>query len=259
MLLSAKNQALCPDELCCDSNQLGLVIEYIKNHPNVRVNILLIQKDLNDKLEQQLSILGKVTTNYTVACSTFVELRKLLSKSIPAYLNFPITDWETFSALIDLGVSDILIDGPLGFQMDTINSKKENTLIRVRPNESPNAAICLEDNENTFFIRPEDLEVYNPFIDICEIFSDNKEKEMVLYNIYKRKSFNGDLSILVPQLKISIQNPLITKNFAKSRLNCGQKCKSGKTNCQRCSKILHFTNLVNSYFKQIQENNIEIK
>ncbi|MCM1324775.1 MAG: hypothetical protein NC218_11705 [Acetobacter sp.] len=161
-------------------------------------------------------------------------------------------------SLVEWGVSDILIDGPLGFQMDAINSKKENVLIRVRPQESPNAAICLGDNENSFFIRPEDVDTYAPYVDILEIFSDNKEQEEVIYNIYKRKYFKNDLSILVKQLKVSVPNPFIKTDFAEKRLNCGQACKGARSSsCRRCQRNFYLTNLVVNYFKAEKETAVE--
>lgn len=258
MIYSAKNQALNPDELRCDSNQLGRIIEHLRAHPTTRVNIHLTQKDSIDTLKHEISILSKVTTNYTVSCDRFAQLQECLHSSIPAYFNFPVTDWETFMSLIEWGVSDILIDGPLGFQMDAIKSKKGSTLIRVRPQESPNAAISLGDNENSFFIRPEDVDTYAPYIDILEIFSDNKEQEEVIYKTYKRKYFKNDLSILVKQLKVSVPNPFIRPDFAEKRLNCGQACKGARSSsCRRCYRNLYLTNLVLNYFKPNQENAIE--
>lgn len=258
MLYSSKYQHLDPDELRCDSNQLGLIIEYLREHAFTRVNIHLNQKDSIDTLKHELSILSKVTTRYTVSCDRFAQLRECLDNKIPAYFNFPVTDWETFTSLVDWGVSDILIDGPLGFSMDAINSKKGKTLIRVRPQESPNAAICIGDNENTFFIRPEDVDTYAPYIDILEIFSDNKEQEEVIYNIYKRKNFKNDLSILVKQLNTPVLNPFIRSDFAQKRLNCGQACKGARSSiCRSCKRNIYLTNLVVNYFKSEKETAVE--
>ncbi len=258
MIYSSKYQHLHPEEVRCESNQLGRTIEYLQQNPSTRVNIHWNQKDSIDVLKQQIAILSKVTTNYTVSCDRFAQLQECLHSSIPSYFNFPVTDWETFMSLVEWGVSDIKIDGPLGFQMNAINSKKGSTLIRVRPHESPNAAICIGDNENTFFIRPEDVDTYAPYIDILEIFSDNKEQEEVIYNIYKRKHFNNDLSILVKQLKVQVPNPFIRTDFAEKRLNCGQACKGARSStCRRCQHNIDLTNLVVNHFKSEKKTAVE--
>lgn len=56
-----------------------------------------------------------MASDYTIECGEITILQELLNEGYRAYLRFPISDWETFVALIDMGVSDIYIDGPLGF------------------------------------------------------------------------------------------------------------------------------------------------
>lgn len=250
MIYSSKYKHLHPEELRCDSNQLGTIFEYLKDNKSTRVNVHFNRKDSIDVLEHQISILAAVAANYTISCDTFSQLKDCLHSAIPAYFNFPVTDWETFTSLVEWGVTDIKIDGPLGFQMDAINKKKGSALIRVRPQESPNAAISVTDTENTFFIRPEDVDTYAPYIDILEIAADTKEQEEVIYNIYKRKQFNNDLSVLVKQLKVQVPNPFIRPDFAERRLNCGQACKGARSSsCRSCQRDIYLTNLVVSHFK----------
>lgn len=254
MIYSATNPALCPDELRTASNQLGRIIEYLREHPTTRVCVQYNSKDSIDVLENELSKLSLVTTNYTVSTKAFSQLRELLHRGIPAYFDFPVTDWETFSNLADWGVSDILIDGPLAFQMEQLNRRKGDIRIRVRPHDSVNASISMDDNENTFFIRPEDTDIYAPFIDIIEILCDNKEKEETVFNIYKRKSFNNDLSLLVKQLNVSVNNVYIMPEFASHRLNCGQACKRSPGRCQMCKNIFDMTGLVVKEFQNRKDD-----
>ena len=250
MLYSATNQKLNPDEIRIASNQLGRIIEYLKTNPTTRVVVQYNPKDSIEILENELSKLSLVTTNYTVSTKVFLQLKDFLHRGIPTYLDFPVTDWETFSNLVDIGVTDILIDGPLGFDMELINRRKENAKIRVRPQSSVNASLSFDDNENSFFIRPEDIDTYEPFIDIIEIFCDNKEQEEVVYNIYKRKTFNSDLSLLIKQLNRFVPNSYIMPEFVTHRLNCGQICKKIPGRCQICKNVFDCTNLVAKNFLQ---------
>ena len=244
MIYSATNKDLNPDELRTMSNQLGRIIEYLRIHPETRVVIQYNSKDSIDVLENELSKLSIVTTNYTVSTKGFLQLKLLLHHGIPAYLDFPVTDWETFSNLLDIGVTDILIDGPLFFDMDTISKRKGNVKIRVRPHASVNASLSFDDNENSAFIRPEDVDSYAPFIDILEILCDSKETEETVFNIYKRKSFNSDLSLLIKQLNINVPNPYIYPKFASLRLNCKQVCKREPGRCEACKNAFAATNIV---------------
>lgn len=168
-------------------------------------------------------------------------MRDFFHEGIPCYLDFPVTDWETFTNLLALGVTDILIDGPIAFDLETVNKRKGDTKIRVRPQASVNASLSYDDNENTFFIRPEDVDTYAPFIDIIEIFCEDKETEEVVYNIYKRKSFISDLSLLVKQLHRPVHNPYIMPDFARHRLTCGQVCMRQPGRCMMCKNALDLT------------------
>lgn len=250
MLYSATNPALNPDELRAASNQLGRIIEYLKDHPTTRIVVQYNPKDSIDVLENELTKLSLVTTNYTVSTKAILQLREFLHRDIPCYLDFPVADWEIFSNLTDMGVTDILIDGPIAFDMEQISKRKGEIKIRVRPHTSANGSLSYDDNENSFFIRPEDIDSYVPFIDIIEIFCDNKEQEETVYKIYKRKSFNSDLSLLIKHLNRFVLNPYIMPEFVTHRLNCGQVCKRIPGRCSMCKTIFDCTNIVVKEFIQ---------
>lgn len=249
MIYSASNYTLAPDELRAASNQLGRVIEYLRQNPNTRVCIQYNPKDSIDVVENELSKLSIVTTNYTISTKAISQLKEFLNRGIPAYFDFPVTDWEIFSYLSALDVTDILIDGPLGFQMEQLNKRKGNVKIRVRPHASVSASFSVDDNVNSFFIRPEDIPSYEPFVDILEITGGNKEQEETIFNIYKRKSFAGDLSVLVKQLHTNIPNPYVLPDFAQQRLNCGQRCMRNPSRCAICKNLIEATKLVVNEFK----------
>lgn len=144
----------------------------------------------------------------------------MLNKGYHAYLATPVTDWETFLTLKRLGVSDIYIDGPLGFSMNKIVRGKEDVKIRVSPSVSPNTVLSAESNLTSFFIRPEDLDLYDDYIDVIDFQTAKLEKENKLFDIYKRKSFMFDLALLIDNLNDSINNLYVTNDFGLERLNC---------------------------------------
>ena len=99
-----------------------------------------------------------------------------------------------FNNLKNIGVSDIYIDGALGFQMEKIGKAKGKIKIRVTPHMSPNAQWSSSDNENSFYIRPEDIDNYSKYVDILDFRDNSKDTEETLFNIYKRKIFHFDLN-----------------------------------------------------------------
>lgn len=230
------------DEIRCPFNQLGLIFDFIKEHPEKRYNIIisdtLTEVELNKAIEQ-INYVKEVANNYTIECGNVLMLYTLLNKGYNAYLRFPVNDWETFHDLVKLGVSDIYIDGVLGFSVSRIKQGKENVLIRVSPTISPNAAINSIRRVNTFFIRPEDLHLYSSAIDIIDFHEQNQEAEDALYSIYTRGTFNFKLNDLIKNLDEDINNLLIQSEFAEARLNCKQKCKVPGYRCCHCTNYFN--------------------
>ncbi len=203
---------------------------------------------------EQIEYVKAIAQDYTIECTDIATFRGFKTAGYNAYLRFPVTDWETVYCLIAAQVSDIYIDGPLGFSHDMfVKLKKDNDIkIRVSPTVSPNVALTdiNTSNANSFFIRPEDLDKYSDVIDIIDFKIKDQEKEDTLFSIYKRGTFNFNLKELIEQLNISAPNLFITKDFAKMRLNCRQRCKTPDGNCHLCDTQLTLTNTILNYFEQ---------
>lgn len=222
------------DEIKCPINQLGSIFDYVKENPNKRYNIVSNFEHLNDILYKQIDFIREVAADYTVGCSNFRAMEDLIKKGYNAYFAHPIADWETFLNLVKAGVSDIWIDGSLGFQRNNIVLAKENVKIRVSPTMSINAAFSHGDNLNSFFIRPEDLHLYEGAIDIVDFCQTGKHAEETLLDIYQRGTYMANLRILIKQLNVDIDNNLLPTDFGKARLDCGQKCFIPNKTCHNC-------------------------
>lgn len=207
------------------------------NHTEKRINVFLNKKQIPDDFEEQIVFVKDTTNKYTVSCTYISVLKELLKKGYNAYLDFPVSDWETFELLVDLGVSDIIIDGTLCFSMSDINSRKIGLNIRTCPIGYYNS-LRKEDKSypNSWFMRPEDIDLYEKYIDYLEF---PQEKEKILFKIYKKKSFPFSIKELFPQVKSDIENGLITSSFAENRLNCHNSCliPTG-TKCNLCKNQL---------------------
>ena len=239
----------CVGEIKCPANRLGDVYDFFKEGTTKRCNIFLDGNMIPERFEEQVNFIRECTKNYTISCTNFGVMKDLLSKGYNVYFDYPITDWEMFDTLKKLGVSDINIDGPLGFQMDKIKQGKENIIIRVSPAASASASLSEEDNINSFFIRPEDMPLYEEAIDIIDFRAQDTNTEKVLLDIYSRGTFDHNLSLLVKNLHTDITNPFIDKKFAEARLNCGQRCKIPGRSCHMCQTQFRLTNLILNYLK----------
>lgn len=246
------------EEIKCPWNQLGLLWEFIKDNKDKRYVVRVMGQDIDfEKLYEQLDIIKSTNVEYTVACGSPSLLQTVLSKGYIAYLDVPVTDWELFDILIHLGVSDIYIDGPLGFDCGRAfdSASGHDVKIRVSPSVSPNTMLAASPNENSFFIRPEDLYLYEPYIDVIDFQTSNIDRETTLFDIYKRASYLYDLNDLVYNLNISVPNPLISKDFAVFRLSCGQKCKIPGHHCYLCKNEIKAAINVEKLSKELAFDN----
>ena len=92
-------------------------------------------------------------------------------------------------------LSDILIDGPICFDMPSLkkllNKAEKPINIRVRPTTSANALFANINNTfsaNAFYIRPEDTKYYENAIHTFVFDTEEYiEKEEVIFKIYKNQ------------------------------------------------------------------------
>lgn len=238
------------DEVRCPMNQLGLLLPFIKENPTKRYNISVNKEDI-DTIIQQTGLLTQVTDNYTVNCGSLDTLQHIIKLGCPAYLKYPVTDWETYNNLRDMGVSDIIIDGPLGFCGHVIRRDVERPRIRVFPTGSPNAAIASPTNSiKSFYIRPEDLDAYDFFVNVIEFKAPTVEQEDAQFSIYKRGSFMYNINELIPQIKVEVLNPTLSEDFGKHRVSCQQVCMIPGYSCHLCSNEFLLANKIIDYFKK---------
>lgn len=161
-----------------------------------------------------------------------------------------IVDWDTLLYYLDFGVTDVYIAEAMGFELDKISTivHDKGTLIRVFPNVAQSA--CSETaGILKFWIRPEDTEVYEQYIDTYEFFGD-EEKQKIYYEIYKNdKQWWGNLKEIIIGLNTDINNMTILPRFAQKRIRCNRQCMKDNK-CHMCYNILNLS-------KTLEEHNLK--
>lgn len=241
------------DEIRCPVNKLGYILNFIKEHSDKRYNVSFeADTEQEERLMKSIDILRQIAPSYTIACASIPAYQKLKAQGYNAYIAYPATDWETYQGLREAEVSDILIDGPLGFQTDKLIASKGDIKIRAVPNASPNSALC-RPAANFFFIRPEDQSAYESALDILELNDSSQDKEDTLFAIYKRQKFDYELNKLITNFPYDINNHFFKPDFVQPRLVCGQRCKIPNHSCHLCDNNILVTKkaieLVNAYRK----------
>lgn len=174
------------------------------------------------------------------------------------YFNTKIVDWDTLLFYLDYGVTDVFITEAMGFELENIASivHKYNAQIRVFPNVAQ-AAKKQTDGLLKFWIRPEDTDFYNNYVDVYEFYYDSYEKQLIYYDIYENdKKWSGDLQEIIIGLDKNINNTKLVPRFAYKRVRCNRKCMKG-SECQICYHIYDLTNTLNKTPLEIMFNNKE--
>jgi hypothetical protein len=243
-------------EISCQWNRLNDYYQYItdkKENSNTRLRILIAQiKEENfSKLEEQINLIKELNPNYTIACKDFHILQELLKKGYFAYLDYPVTDWETFSSLVCLKVTDIRIDSSLAFSLDKIEKfKKFNPNIKIRIDPAKSSNLLVKNRTITsFFVRPEDISLYSPYIDICEFNVQTREEEEALYDIYRKQFYPFNLNLLIKQLDEEFLNSMLDPDFGKNRINCHQVCQEPGSRCHYCQTLAKNAKIMYTYIK----------
>lgn len=230
-----------------DKNKiLELFTQFIPAHLNQRVIVQLIEEDNIDTIVNNLKkIISIYNENKDIKFDIqlpfynqkFIE--ELKDTNLKYFFKAAANSWDKFTGLISQNVSDIYITDELAFELDKVAeiAHKNNIKVRIYPNVAQSRWDKLSDILK-FFIRPEDIEIYEPYVDVCEFYGDKAQQIDTYYKIYQEdKKWFGDLQEIIIGLDSKIDSRYIIPRFAEKRIKCGKDClKGGK--CEMCKRIL---------------------
>jgi hypothetical protein len=165
---------------------------------------------------------------------------------IPFFFDKFATNFEMAYGMAKSGVSDIYAVEELGFRMEMLSYLKEKfgVKIRVFPNMAQSARKSAIPSIQRFWIRPEDTELYEDYVDVFEFISDDPSRLSVVYEIYKQRQWLGNLNDLILDFQEPIvPNTGIDPEFGLARLNCGKKCLVER--CFVCPRIISLAEAFN--------------
>lgn len=223
------------------------LVDFLLLYKEKRINILI--EDLEEFCETELSKIQAIKEKYPdlqiylkIGSYNQELLDKIKETGFPFFIYRFANNWEVFNGLIDLGVSDIYVVESLGFELEACSKIAHNKGIQIRV--FPNIAQSSWTNTEAlkkFFIRPEDVKLYEPYVDVMEFITES-EKAEVYYEVYAEKhQWFGPLNEIIRDLKSDIDNRYIVPRFAKNRINCGKRCQKGG-HCRICESIEELAN-----------------
>jgi hypothetical protein len=115
----------------------------------------------------------------------------------------------------------------------------KNIQIRVFPNVAQSIYKNSLDKLK-FWIRPEDIPIYEPYVDVCEFYGEENKQE-IYYNIYAEdKKWSGSLGEIIIGLSDEINSMTLAPRFAEARIKCERKCMKGSP-CHICEHMIELS------------------
>lgn len=223
------------------------ILDFLKNIKDNQRVIFRIVEDLDKAGLARFSMFKESFPNLKFACSLpeykekhSKEMFKILAEAgIPAFFHTLVSDWTMLDAMKNMGVSDIYLVEDICFELDKAAKVLHEAGIKIRvfPNVCQSSVSTTDTHAlKTFFIRPEDVAVYESYVDVMEFFGRDDQIK-TYYEIYaKNKRWLGDLNEMIIDFNDSVDSRGLSHIFAQQRIKCGKKCMKGSS-CNLCQKF----------------------
>lgn len=217
---------------------------FIKQYGKHRINLIFSNSINNQDIKIIKALIEKhPNSNIIINFPTYIkEVEELLNtNNLQHYYNEFITDWDKFHGFLNLNVTDIVIGENLAFYAKKLKyfAEKNQKALRVFCNFSQSSWKNTP-SLKTFFIRPEDIDLYSKYIDTFEFYFNNDFKYNLntLYKIYtKDKKWFGKLSELIIGYDGQEDNRFLIPQFGQRRIDCGKRCFIDES-CHFCDKVV---------------------
>jgi len=180
--------------------------------------------------------------NFVLGVETSELVAVARNFNIPFYHRAPLHSFMELRDLVAAGASEVILGAPLFFQLDKVRKNFPDIKIRATANVAlPEGSLSYNEGITGLWIRPEDVNLYEKYIDTLEFYGDITQ-EQALFRIYaKQQKWPGQLSLLVQDLDHPAINRMIPSTLAEARIKCGQRCMENNT-CHLCERILNLAN-----------------
>lgn len=227
------------------TGKINVLIDFLEKHNTKRIN-LVIEDELTDLLINDLKEISKKYSNLYFKFEYYSdEIAEIASENeLRFFFATKASNWDTFLGLLETGVTDIYVVEDLCFDLERVSAVAHNEDVQLRTYANVTQSSWKYTPEiKTFWIRPEDIDIYEKYIDVLEFFGDPNHIS-VLLKIYKEdKQWFGKLKEIIIGIKSDLDSRYILPDFAERRISCDKKClKDGK--CRICDRIVDIAEIL---------------
>ena len=226
------------DEIKMDYRDYRSLSDLLVEFPTKKI-ILKIDYTIQEVDWLELDRVFRIAPKRIIFCISSFEQAELCKKlGMLFYYGFPISTFQELRFWIDYGVCYVLLGAPLFFRLPDVK-KMCPVPIRAIPNVAYMGDLPYDNGLHGTYIRPEDVELYEPYISVFEFEDCDNQKEQGLYRIYAEEhEWPGDLSDIITNFKYQGLNRIVYHEFAEKRLNCRQRCEENVNSCHWCQTLM---------------------
>lgn len=204
---------------------------FLEQYGSYRINIIFSDFNQNNDPKIIKALQEKYPNSKLVLVLPYYEKELeefLCQKNFLHYYSQLVNTWDRFQGFLKLNVTDIFIAEELCFSIKDLKeqAQKRNIDLRCYCN------VCQSSWDDTpslktFFIRPEDIDLYKDYIDTFEFYVGQKDFARIntLYKIYEKdKRWMGPLNEIIIGYEGNEESAFILPRFGEKRLNCGKRC-----------------------------------
>ena len=218
-------------------NLIKFVQEY-KDNQRIIVNITELV-DIEDNLNI-FEAAYKAHPQFAILLSYKQGVTDIAEMNIPFFFIEGASNMDDVMGMLHLGVTDLYVMNELAFNIKSISEycHNNNVAVRVYPNVAQSSTNFSINTFTKFFIRPEAVKIYEPYVDVFEFFGP-LDRQAVLYDIYCDERWLGLLNEIIIGLDKDINNQTIVPYFDVIRTNCRKMC--GVEKCNTCKAVENFS------------------
>lgn len=162
-----------------------------------------------------------------------------------------IGNWEVLQYVLTLNPCEVYVTNMLAWDLFKVTQLCSIKGVGVRA--YANIAQCAWDNApdlTKFFIRPEDLNVYEPYLSGIEFAGDGKNIQEVMYEVYTDGYWYGDLGEIILNFNSHVDSRCLPAEFGEWRFSCGKRCIKG-AGCGLCERAVEFSDTLQKINLQV--------
>jgi hypothetical protein len=210
-------------------NRLFEIFAFQKEHPNLQIRLRLSDEDY----AEVAPLIQENKDKYILIAATALKATADLGKEYNIPICAIVSSWSDLSYALELGYNEIEIFGDICFELNHI---KETVPDSVKVVCCPNIAQGVKSGDvKNFYIAPQDMVYYEPYIAKCILASRDMNNPDVIYEAYAiDKTWEGALNYIIidgPEMDRSLGGK--AASFVQARIKCGKRCLKNRP-CGMC-------------------------